>query len=323
MTAIRNQADRLAQIAAKKARREARSSLKTPVITKETATMARRKKSSAPPPNLPESEKRQKIAEAFPELRRLLLDIIAKREEHLKPLTAAVTRLKRRLKADTGTEWADIDPLFRLYMREQMAEEIEETADAERIRANLKRAFLALKEGETLDLLTLFDVAEGVDKPEPDAFEKAAAQDVDAEPETESEGHAAAAAPLDAQGGNGELAEEPEPEPAPDADWAAAAAADDASFDEAGTAYNEAVKAGAEAFHLAAKIEDNPYPAGSVLAKAWERGFADEQPAGAGLSDAVETEGDPEMSGASEDDAESEAHIPADGDNIVHLSAAQ
>jgi hypothetical protein len=295
--------------------------------TKEPAAMARSKKLSAPPPNFSETEKREKIAGAFPELRRLLLDVVAKRNEHIKPLTDAITRLKRRLKADTGTEWADVDPLFRLYMREQLAEETDEAGDAERIRANLKRSFLALKEGETLDLFALFNVADGADAPESDAFERAAAHDREADGEHESEGRAAEPSPLDALGDDSTQAEEPEPAPAPDANWAAAAAADDESFDDAGHAYHEAVKAGSDAFHMAVAESANPYPVNSVLAKAWTLGYCDEeakwQPRQAAQDEAGATETAPALASGHEDDADGLAHVHQGGAEVVSLAAAQ
>lgn len=243
--------------------------------------MARRRKQPEAPTCHTEQEKHERINKGFAEIFRLMGVLEALKAEHIKPIQQAITKQWRGIKADTGTERADLDPFFRLYVRRMMAEAMEQEADAERVLANMKRAFGGLQVGETLDFLEILASEAKAEQPEDDMFERdepAAADDerqaevageieeLDEEPEPEvTTVDAVLAADANAQG---EGDDEPIT-PAPGSDWGDG---DDApvesEFASAGKPFNEGRTAGADGM----LAEANPYPAASVKGKMWEKG---------------------------------------------------
>lgn len=238
--------------------------------------MARRRKTSEAQYCLSEEQKQQKIQAAFPAIYGLMQQLEAKKAEHIKPLTDAITKAWRQLKTDTGIEQADIKPFFLIFIREQIADAAENEADAERIRDNLKRAFEALHTGETLDLLAAFGQvetlkggrAEETDEDEAEAEiedePRELAGDADAEEQRES-----GPAPVDAgaKGGQGGEPKDDEPEVLADAQAPLTTTADDSEFAAAGHVF----QAGRTAALEGVALDANPHE--GVQAKLWANGW--------------------------------------------------
>lgn len=67
--------------------------------------------------------------------------------------------LKRNLKADTDIDSKDIDLMFKLYEREQLAKKEMEDDDSERVQNNLRELFSYLKNGEMLNFIDAIEKA--------------------------------------------------------------------------------------------------------------------------------------------------------------------
>ena len=243
--------------------------------------MARRSKKTEAPTCTTEEQKHERINTGFAEIYRLMGVLEALKAQHIKPIQQAITKQWRGIKADTGTERADLDPFFRLYVRRMMAEAMEQEIDAERVLANLKRAFCGLQVGETLDFLGVLELEAKADQPEDDMFERDEPAAADGERQAEVAGELE------------EVEEEPEPEvqqldkvlaadgnaqgegdgepvvAAPGSDWGDGDEAPvEEEFASAGKPFNEGRKAGAEGL----TGEHNPYPLTGVKGKMWEKG---------------------------------------------------
>lgn len=79
--------------------------------------------------------------------------------EHLSDIKDQIKTLKRNLKADTDIDSKDIDLMFKLYEREQLAKKEMEDDDSERIQDNLRELFGYLKNGEMLDFIEAIEKA--------------------------------------------------------------------------------------------------------------------------------------------------------------------
>lgn len=235
--------------------------------------MARRRNTSETHLCLNEEQKQQKIQAAFPAIYGLMQQLEAKKAEHIKPLTDAITKAWRQLKTDTGIEQADIKPFFMLFLREQIADAAENEVDAERIRDNLKRAFEAMHTGETLDLLAAFGQVETLkggkaetseDETETAGEPRELAGDADVEEQRES-----GPAPVDvtAKGGQGGEPKDEEPEVLADAQAPMTTTAEDSEFAAAGHVF----QAGRTAALEGAALDANPHE--GVQAKLWENGW--------------------------------------------------
>lgn len=241
--------------------------------------MARRRKQAEAPACHTEQEKHERINKGFAEIFRLMGVLDALKAQHIKPLQQAITKEWRGIKADTGTERADLDPFFRLYVRRMLAEAMEQEADTERVLANMKRAFGGLQVGETLDFLEILAAEAKAEQPEDDMFEREEPVAADDERQAEVAGEIE------------EVEEEPEPEVTTvdqvlvtdgnaqgdgegedDTLMADAmdpmATHDDDEFVGAGKPFNEGRKAGADGY----SAEVNPYAPASVKGKMWEKG---------------------------------------------------
>ncbi|WP_156612450.1 hypothetical protein [Paramagnetospirillum marisnigri] len=264
--------------------------------------MARgRKKASSNEPGLSPAEKLDAINSAYEQLYGVEDKIAALLAEHVEPLKKQRTAIWRGLKKGTDTARTDLDLGYRIYKRDRLAAEMDDT-DGERIRAGLKLVFNALTVGEQLDWI---NATAAVETDQADAFEKAAQDEGDSEHDDEG---VDGPSEITASTSDGDAVSDQEPEPtAPDADWAAAAAADDESFDNSGHAYHEAIEAG----KLAAGdgLDENPYPDGSPLAKAWAQGHASD---------------DTSLNGYGDDQDHEDVAVEAMAEtNVITLAAAQ
>lgn len=250
--------------------------------------MARRRKDSEAHYCLTEEQKQQKIQAAFPSIYGLMQQVEAKKAEHIKPLTDAITKAWRQLKTDTGIEQADIKPFFMLFIREQIADAAENEADAERIRENLRRAFAALQTGDTLDLLAAFGqvetlkggTAEAVEGDEDEPRELVAEYD-------DADQRESGPAPVDAiaNGGQGDELKDGEPEVLADAQAPLTTTADDSEFAAAGHVF----QAGRTAALEGVALDDNPHegvPA-KLWANGWKKGNAERQAQSEGGAEVV------------------------------------
>ncbi len=200
---------------------------------------------------------------AFAALYDIDCEIADLKAEHISPVTDERTAKWRTLKAASGIARKDLELYYKLYKRDRDAGNMDDEADGEEIKSNLRRVFAALREGETLDWIG------------------AATGDAPEEPRDDDDEPLAAAAPEEDEGqtvedvGEAELAEAASGAPTveaaegPDADWGdAEAEAGDAEFDDAGTIFNMGKTAGEEG----AAALDNPYPADGIKRATWERG---------------------------------------------------
>lgn len=93
------------------------------------------------------------IQEGFEKLFKLRREKEELEAEYLTEVKDAIKKLKRDLKADTDIDSKDIDLMFKLYEREQLAKTAMEDDDSERIQDNLRELFGYLKAGEMLDFI--------------------------------------------------------------------------------------------------------------------------------------------------------------------------
>lgn len=176
--------------------------------------MARRRKSEDRSVFLTEEQKHQRIQRGFAEIRRLMLEVADLKAAHIKPVTDAITKQWRTLKADTGTEMADLKPFFQIFCRDRLAEEVDDETDAERIRANLRRVYQALQSGEMVDFLDVLTVTAEEEQPVEEEPAESFEDDVG---QAESSFEVASGEVENVNTGEGEAA--PEQIAAPDADW--------------------------------------------------------------------------------------------------------
>lgn len=208
--------------------------------------MARSKKDKAPAPSLTKAQKLKIIADAARDIIRIKAEMRALAED----ITAARGRVKQ-----TGVKASDFGVVLRLYTLE--VEDRDTSLDGLSLCA----------EALNIDL--------GSENRQPDLFEEAAVADrrpQDPEPgsvelvEADDDEPADLLDGLDVEGDGGVFGGD-ESEAEPVSDWAAAAAADDEEFDDAGF-----VHAGKEAGFAGVGAEANPHESGSREAEAWERG---------------------------------------------------
>jgi len=237
--------------------------------------MARSRKDSEAQYCLSEEQKQQKIQAAFPAIYGLMQQVEAKKAEHIKPLADAITKAWRMLKAETGTDQADLKPFFLIFIREQIAAAAENEADAERIRENLRRAFQALSSGETLDLLAAFgqvetlkggkaETAADADEEEAEDEPRELAAEADSEEQRET---GPAPVDADAKGGQGGEPKDDEPEVLAEAGTPLTTTADDSEFAAAGHVF----QAGRTAALEGVALDANPHE--GVQAKLWANGW--------------------------------------------------
>lgn len=224
--------------------------------TQETTDMARAKST---PAVLPDHEKNELIQRTFPEILSLKKQIAALMEQHVKPVQRTLKKTWGELKAKTGTERADLDLLYRLYERDQLAGEMDEDTDRDRIMANLRRTFEALKDG---DMLSFLDALEQTDD---DMFEGEGEQ---AETDSAAANDDAGTDPAEQRTDAGATERtEAEPGPTMAEGGEAETKPDDFTTNTVG-AFNEGKAAG-----LAGKDKDaNPYDKRTSDGKAWEKG---------------------------------------------------
>jgi len=210
--------------------------------------MARSSKNKAPAPSLTKAQKLKIIGDAARDIIRIKSEMKALAED----ITAARGRVKQ-----TGVKASDFGVVLRLYTLE--VEDRDDSLDG----LSLCAEALNIDLGGESRQPDLFEEAAVADRrlqdPEPGSVELVEADDDD-EPADLLDG---LDGEVDAVGGFG--GDEGEAEPA--SDWAAAAAADDEEFDDAGY-----VHAGKEAGFAGVGAEANPHEAGSREAEAWERG---------------------------------------------------
>ncbi|MBX3504443.1 MAG: hypothetical protein KF895_03115 [Parvibaculum sp.] len=100
-----------------------------------------------------------RIQEGFEELFKLRRKKEALEEQHLSDVKDQIKTLKRNLKADTDIDSKDIDLMFKLYEREQLAKSHMDDEDSERVQDNLRELFRYLKAGEMLDFVSALEEA--------------------------------------------------------------------------------------------------------------------------------------------------------------------
>ncbi len=218
--------------------------------------MGRRAKEKTEPRCFSEGLKRDRISLGFAAIYRMKRKIAELTEIHLKPLKDAKTKEWRNIKADTDTDSTDLDIAYRLYERRRLAKEMETELDAYRVRDNLKRAFAALKYGETLDFLDLVAPVSG----EEDEDTALAAEAVN-ENELNEEEDDEPSFPADPSS-----SAPPEVEPEP---WEEAAAAPPEEAVGSVAAFN----AGSLAAQEGLTADECPYSPRSNAGKAWRKGW--------------------------------------------------
>lgn len=91
------------------------------------------------------------IATAYRAIHAKKQDIAAEMEAHVEPLKEDLSRLWRSLKKDTGLNRKDLELLYKLYEREQEAQDLDDEAEREKIQDGLRAGYRALKTGEMVN----------------------------------------------------------------------------------------------------------------------------------------------------------------------------
>ena len=99
------------------------------------------------------------IQDGFEQLYKLRRKKEALEKQHLSDVKDQIKTLKRNLKADTDIDSKDIDLMFKLYEREQLAKKEMEDDDSERVQDNLRELFSYLKNGEMLNFIDAIEKA--------------------------------------------------------------------------------------------------------------------------------------------------------------------
>jgi len=75
------------------------------------------------------------------------------RETHLRPLSAARTKLRRDMKADLDMHQEDIKVAYAVYKRRREATEWDDQGEADKVHDSLRELFVNLQAGGQLDFL--------------------------------------------------------------------------------------------------------------------------------------------------------------------------
>ena len=119
-----------------------------------TSGEVKSKKAKNAEPRLANSSLRQEaITATFGRVLEIDQRIEALMLKHIQPLKDQRTEEWRTLKADTGIQFTDANLLYKLYKRAELAKDMDEEADRDRILDNLREVFESLKAGEQLDWL--------------------------------------------------------------------------------------------------------------------------------------------------------------------------
>lgn len=205
---------------------------------------------------------------AFAELYALDDKIAELKAEHIDPLADSRTATWRDLKAKTDIARKDLDLFYKLYKRARMAQALDDEAEGERIRDNLRRVYQALQAGETLDWLDA--VNEGrpdtIGGGSADAPAVAAADDDDMFEVAPAE---VFAPDSPAKKGRGKKAKDPEPDPAADWDGTDRSAGSDDEMDGAGFTFAAGRQAAIDGEDRGA----NPHPETVASHGLWDKGW--------------------------------------------------
>lgn len=101
--------------------------------------------------------------------------IAAEKAKHILPLQNANKALWRGLKKESNVERTDLDLFYRLYRRDQESRDLDEQADGERIRDNMRTVFTAMfAKGGQLDWISASEAADEAEEAPWSADEPAA-----------------------------------------------------------------------------------------------------------------------------------------------------
>jgi hypothetical protein len=203
----------------------------------------------------------QHLSAAFSHLYSMECEKAALIEEHIKSVSEEITASWRDLKAGTGVDRATLKPYYELYKRGRIAQDMADEAEGVRVQRDLKRVYLALDKGKTLNFLEVLMAP-------PAAVSASQSKGQDNRAPADGEG-AQGASKAD---GGGQAKEQKQKAAKPEAarEEAADHKAKDPDLDNAGHFYNEGEAAGLAGHGP----EVNKYADGSMKARQWEMGRA-------------------------------------------------
>lgn len=106
-------------------------------------------------PNL--TARRARMQEGFEKLFKLEQRKVELEEQHLSDVKEQIKKERKNISADCDVEAADWKPFYTLYKRGELAKQMEDENDRDRIQDNMRFAFESLAKGDMVDFISALE----------------------------------------------------------------------------------------------------------------------------------------------------------------------